>query len=218
MKAGSISYARMLYALLGILTAGIVAFAVFQPIKVLPRSTLAPGFALTDASGAPVNNETLRGRLVVYHFASSKCGDACDAGNVVMRALQQQLAARKELPPVSLVTFNLESPRNAADQTELADQLGAQPTSWRVLSGDARAVKRVVGGGFRVFYNDTGAQLEPALMLVDGWGILRAEYREPVPDLARIERDLGLLSEEARNSHGAARLAYEAAHLFLCYP
>lgn len=69
MKAGSISHARMLYALLGMLTAGVVAFAVFQPIKVLPRSTLAPGFALTDVSGAHVNSETLRGRLVVYHYA-----------------------------------------------------------------------------------------------------------------------------------------------------
>ncbi len=66
-------YARVLYALLGVLTAGIVALAVFQPIKVLPRSTLAPGFALIDASGTPVNNESLRGRLGKQIYAKAAC-------------------------------------------------------------------------------------------------------------------------------------------------
>jgi len=28
---------------------------------------------------------------------------------------------------------------------------------------------------------------------------------------------LGVLAEEVQNSSGAAKLAYEAAHLFLCY-
>jgi len=33
-----------------------------------------------------------------------------------------------------------------------------------------------------------------------------------------VLRDIALLTDEAKNSQGAARYAYEAAHLFLCYP
>ena len=29
---------------------------------------------------------------------------------------------------------------------------------------------------------------------------------------------VGVLEEEIRNSHGVASFAYEAAHVFLCYP
>jgi protein SCO1/2 len=55
-------------------------------------------------------------------------------------------------------------------------------------------------------------------MLVDGSGIIRAEYRTATPDMAIIERDINLLLEEAENIDGPSRYAYEAAHLFLCYP
>ena len=64
-----------------------------------------------------------------------------------------------------------------------------------------------------------------------GWGIIRAEYRQYEsterlslsegttdidPDV--ILRDIGLIVEEVRNSKGVASAAYEAAHLFACYP
>ncbi|MCS7040866.1 MAG: hypothetical protein NZP34_14765, partial [Caldilineales bacterium] len=60
---------------------------------------------------------------------------------------------------------------------------------------------------------------DPVYILVDGWGIIRREYRYRTltPDVDRIVRHIGVLAEEVRNSRGAARLAYEAAHLFLCY-
>ena len=61
-------------------------------------------------------------------------------------------------------------------------------------------------------------RFDPRIVLVDGWGTLRAEYRVTQPDMEIIARDLRLLTEEAQNSEGTARLAYEAAHLFLCYP
>ena len=40
----------------------VAAFAVFQPIKVLPRIRLAPGFILTDQDGQRLTNEDLRGQ------------------------------------------------------------------------------------------------------------------------------------------------------------
>ena len=65
--------------------------------------------------------------------------------------------------------------------------------------------------------DDGGFDYDPAMMLVDGWGILRAEYRTPTPKLETVVRDVRLLIDEAENSEGVARYAYEAAHLFLCY-
>ena len=81
-------------------------------------------------------------------------------------------------------------------------------------------LKSVIGGGFSTYYTEKedGIKFDPAFMLVDGNGVLRAEYRTAVPDTDIILRDINLLVEEAHNSTGPQKLAYEAAHLFLCYP
>jgi len=42
-------------------------------------------------------------------------------------------------------------------------------------------------------------------------------YATEVSNADRILRHLGVLAEEVRNSKGTTKLAYEAAHLFLCY-
>jgi protein SCO1/2 len=55
-------------------------------------------------------------------------------------------------------------------------------------------------------------------MLVDGLGILRAEYRMATPDTDRILDGIQLITEEVEKSKGANKVAYEAAHLFMCYP
>ena len=57
-------------------------------------------------------------------------------------------------------------------------------------------------------------------MLVDGWGVVRGEYRYQTlaSDVDKLLHHIDILGEELRNSHGAASVAYEAAHFFLCYP
>ena len=65
---------------------------------------------------------------------------------------------------------------------------------------------------------DGKVKLEPSLMIVDGLGILRAEYRRGIPPVEIALRDIDLLLTESRNSTGLTKYAYEAAHLFLCYP
>jgi len=93
-----------------------------------------------------------------------------------------------------------------------------------VVSDSADPLKQVVGGGFEVFYGPTKEGelgLEPALVLVDGAGIIRREYRARdvggLPDVERLMSNIALLQQEARSSDGISRLAYEAAHLFVCY-
>jgi protein SCO1/2 len=203
---------RIFYTSLVVVTATIVSFAVFRPITVLPRSTIAPGFAFQDDAGRPVTSESLRGRMVLFSFADESCTGACAAQQAAVRELSRRLADQPAAPPIAFVTVRIDG---ATTNAPPAPALSAG-REWHVLTSDAAALKRMAGAGFGVYYD--AATLEPALVLVDGWGIRRAEYRAPQPDVDALEHDLGLLLSEARNSTGIARYAYEAAHLFLCYP
>jgi protein SCO1/2 len=84
-------------------------------------------------------------------------------------------------------------------------------------------VADVLGAGFRVFSQprpDGSFAFDPAFVLVDGWGVVRGEYRYATlaDDADKLIRHIGILGEELRNSRGAGSIAYEAAHVFLCYP
>ena len=54
-------------------------------------------------------------------------------------------------------------------------------------------------------------------MVVDGLSIVRSRYRVGLPEPEDLVRDLKSVVREAQAASGAARLAYEAAHLFSCY-
>ncbi len=65
------------YALLALLLIIVLAFIVFRPILILPRITLAPGFALTDQDGNRLTNEDMRGKLVLYNITHTDCDPPC---------------------------------------------------------------------------------------------------------------------------------------------
>lgn len=204
---------------------GVLAFKIFQPIQVLPRIRLAPGFALTRQDGGRLTNEDLRGKFVVYSFASTRCGQACDSMNGMMKQLQDRLPSMNTGGiPVQLVTIMVDPTQDTPEaMAAYARELGADPQRWTFVTlQDPKLLKTIVGGGFEAYYqvNDDGSlSIDPRIVLVDGWGLIRSEYRYQTlrPDIERIVRHLGVLAEEVQNSQGASRLAYEAAHLFLCY-
>ena len=94
---------------------------------------------------------------------------------------------------------------------------------WKfATTADVELLKHIIGGGFEAYYQqkeDGSYSFDPKFVLVDGWGIIRGEYRYQTltPDTDRILRHMRVLAEEVRNSQGSATLAYEAAHYFLCY-
>ena len=210
--------------LLGALALGVFAFATLKPVKVLPRMQLAPGFTFTDQAGQPITNEMLRGQVVLYTFGYTRCGAPCADLDAAMRRVQDGLAGR-DLGGlrVQLITISFDPERDTpADLQAAAQAAGANPAVWRFVTGDPARVKNVVGGGFNVYYAADGAggfTFDPAMVLVDWTGIVRAKYdlRAAAADPERILGHIALLATEARNSTGPARLAYEAAHLFLCY-
>jgi protein SCO1 len=221
------SISRLWYVVLAFPFLAMLAFAFFKPILVLPRMALAPGFSLIDQDGIRLTNEDLRGRIVLYNFTYTNCVAPCPQTDGVMRLVQEQLPAMATQGlPVEFVTLSFDPDRDTAAQlSAYAERAGADLDLWHFASGDPTLLKYVIGGGFGVYYQadevatgDRTFTFDPTFVLVDGAGIVRAKYRTATPDLAILQRDIELVAKEAAQSTGAARLVYEAAHLFVCYP
>lgn len=217
------SFVYVGYGLLVLPLVAVLAFVIFQPVQVLPRMELAPGFNLTDQDGNRFTSEDLRGTLTLYNFTYTRCAEDCPNTSAVMHDVQQMVA---ELDlgdlPVAFVSISFDPEHDTPEQLRAhAARVGADGEQWRFVTGDSTHLKQVIGGGYGVYYEQLAEgdfEFAPAFVLVDGWGIQRAVYRTATPDPETIRRDFTLIAREVQNSEGVNRFAYEAAHLFLCYP
>jgi protein SCO1/2 len=232
LKAGHIP--GWVYIFPATLVVAVLAFNIFQPIKVLPRLSLAPGFSFTNQAGQRLTSEDYRSKLVLYNFTYTHCGADCEEMVAQMQALRKRLNNEADLDDLSfaLVTISLDPERDTqATLREYANRF--QPSQdnnipWDFIAGDPLRTKYVVGGGFGLYYEketintgneaDYRIKFDPRFVLVDGWGIIRAMYYTDTLDTERVLSDIGYLAGEVRNSKGIARIAYEGAHLFKCYP
>lgn len=218
---------RWVYAVavpLVVVVLGVMAFAIFEPIQVLPRIRLAPGFALTDQAGGRLTSEDLRGEIVLYSFGYTRCGDACAGTNETVRGVKERLD-EVDLGGVDMRFVTVSFDPGTDDPEALAAYaatIGADGDVWTIATPAPDLTKAIVGSGFRTWYEDRGDHFafDPTLVLVDGWGVVRGEYRYQTlaSDVDKLIHHIDILGEELRNSHGAASVAYEAAHFFLCYP
>ena len=214
---------KIFYAIFLVMAFFIIGFITFRPILVLPRRSVAPGFAFTNQAGEQLSNEDLRGKIVLYNFTYADCGEACAPSMELMTEMQTRVdGIDTGGVPIHMVTISFDPERDDAEVlTQLAESLGADPEQWSFVTGNEVMLKSVIGGGFSTYYSqrDDGSFLyDPTFMLVDGNGILRGTYRKLLPEPEILERDINLLVEEVHNSKGVNKYAYEAAHLFLCYP
>jgi len=201
------------------------AFAIFQPIKVLPRIRLSPGFAMLDQNGQRVTNESLRGSIVVFSYTYTRCQEKCVSSLQTLGEVQNGLSSLDTGGiPVQLVTIGLDPEHDTTEALlTLAQNSQAKPDLWRFITmQDTQLLKTIVGSGFEVYYksnSDGQFEMDQVFTLVDGWGIIRGEYRYNglVTNPDRILTHIKVLVDEVHKSVGAARLAYEAAHLFMCY-
>jgi protein SCO1/2 len=197
-----------LYGFLGLLVVGAIAFKVFQPVQVVPRIRLAPGFALTTQEGQRLTNEDLRGQFVLYNFIYTGCSDPCNNLNQTMSEIQARLG-EVELGKISVkfVTISFD-PQNDTPEvlSAYAQKQGVNPEQWLFATGDdPTLLKTIIGGSFEAYYQpkeDGSFTFDPKFVLVDGWGIIRGEYRyqTTTPHADRILRHIGVLAEEVRNS------------------
>lgn len=211
--------------LFGVLIVAAIAFAVFEPIQVLPRIRLAPGYALAGADGEVVTSEGARGEVTLYTFAPTDCGDRCDEMFRTMREVGARIDAEVDLAETDfqLVTIALDPIESSDTLAAAARASGADGDTWRWLGGDEASIRNIVGAGFGRYYEtsaDGDITFDPGYVLVDGLGVVRGDYRYQTlaEDADKLLRHVQILGEEIRYADGAAAVAYEAAHLFLCYP
>lgn len=214
-----------MYGLLGLLMISAFAFKIFQPIQVLPRMQLSPAFDLTDQNNERLTSEDLRGQFVLYTFTYTNCPAPCYNITETMQEVQSRLnEVQLDGIDVSFVTISIDPERDTPEVlNSYAKSIGADTNNWKFATTNNKPLlKTIIGSGFETYYEDKGNgdfSFDPSYILVDGWGIVRSEYRyaTEVSNADRILRHLGVLAEEVRNSVGTGKLAYEAAHLFLCY-
>ncbi len=239
------------YGLPALLVVGVMAFNIFRPILVLPRIGIGPGFGVTDLSETKITNETMRGKIVLYSFTYTNCTKACPQLMDKLQEVRDRLNNGEidlEGVDVQIVTFTIDPERDTPELlADYATSFGAAPgdnnnaVPWHFVTSDnPELVKIMVSSGFDLYYEkieDAQApdgysyKFVPMIVLIDGWGIIRSEYRQYEaserlsfsdghsdidPDI--LVRDLELMAKEARNNKGITSAAYEAAHLFSCYP
>jgi protein SCO1/2 len=200
----------------------VMAFTVFQPIQVLPRISLAPGYSLIDQRGERFTSESVRGSLVLYTFDASRCTTPCISTNTHLASIRSEVESveRGDIPLQFVTIFVDPDDAVPAALQKQVDALGVKSENWHFVTGDEEQLKNVIGAGFSTYYAQEaggGFTVAPAFVLVDGWGIIRAIYRTATPDVAMIKRDIGLVVQEVLKGTGVNRYAYEAAHLFQCY-
>jgi protein SCO1/2 len=202
-----------------VLVAGAMAFAIVQPIKVLPRLRPAPGYALTDEQGERFTSEDARGVITLYTFVPLDCGEACDTVAATMTTVRDRVAAEVDLGGIDfrLVTVVLD-PDVPTSRLAAAAARAGDTADWVWLTGSATQITNVVGLGFR--RSADTADFSPSFAIVDGWGTIRGEYRYAtrLDDADKLVRHIDVLGGELRNRSGFANFAYDAAHAFQCYP
>ncbi len=197
------------------------AFVAFRPVTVIPRLSLAPGFALVDQEGARLTSDDLKGSLTLYGFTYADCGTGCPDVTGTMAEVARRIPAADLGIPVRLVTVSFDPVRDVpARLAEEARRRGADPSIWSfATASDTVAARAVVGSGFGIWYErgaDGAFRHDPVLVLVDGLGVRRVEYRTGLPDPGRVIEQMRELAVESR-AEGAMRFAYEAAHFLSCY-
>jgi protein SCO1/2 len=194
-----------------------MAFAVFQPVKVLPRLRLAPGYAMVDQSGERVTSEDGRGMVTLVTFVPLDCGAECDEIHDTLREVRERVErdvdlAGMEFRPLTIVLDP--DPDLAAVETARA----AADADWTWVTGSESQLQNIVGLGFRRSIDlDT---FTSSYALVDGVGMIRGEYRYRTiaDDADKLVRHVDILGSELRNDSGFASFVYDAAHAFQCYP
>lgn len=213
-------WVRIAVAFASVLALATASFAVLQPVQVLPRLQPIPPFSLVDASGQTVKATDLAGSLAVVGFLAASDPTA---PKVVRQLREFEQGLPRVGLPVRLVLITVDPERDTPEVLrEFARDHGIAPGTWHILTGTVENVKLTVGSGFGVYFapDPQGGRTplyDRVLIIVDENGVMRGRYPSTDLEQERLSNHVALLRKESASS-GAARVAYEAAHLFMCFP
>jgi protein SCO1/2 len=127
-----------------------------EPNKGIAVGDTVPDFTLTDQTGAPVRLSQFRGQPVAVTFVYTRCPVATACPLTVARFSKIQAGLVKErFGQLLTVTVDPENDTPEALR-KYASHVGADPTRWRFLTGDPRAVARVAETFGVLYYPDKG--------------------------------------------------------------
>lgn len=142
-----------------------------------------PEFALKDQDGRPFTLASMRGKVWVAGFMFTTCPSVCPKISRAMLDLQQRYA--RNGVDVELVSFSVDPENDTpAVLKRYAENLGADESRWRFVTGDPAAMEALVVGGFKTAMDRPPAGAiamydiahSEKLALVDGEGGIRGFY------------------------------------------
>ncbi len=218
---------RWLWWMGAVSAAAILAFAIFRPLQVLPRLGPILPFQLVDDARGPFRAVEPAGRVVLYTLGTARDTEKVQRTWRLWEALAKGLAQRGWLGRgVEMAFVSIDpDPADAAQLRRLGEALPAELRQqlW-FLRGPQVAVKLALGTGLGLYFEAperVGAgwrwAYTPTVVVVDGHGQVRGRYPVATAQADTLLQHLELLQREVAAT-GVSRLAYSAAHLFLCYP
>jgi protein SCO1 len=148
-----------------------------EPNKGVAVGDAIPDFTLTDQTGAKVRLSQFRGQPVAVTFVYTRCPIATACPLTVARFSKIDAGLKKEnFGALLCVTVDPENDTPAALK-DYAARIGADPSRWKFLTGDPRAVAKVAEE-FGVLYYPDKAQIvhSQAVAIVDPEGRLANVY------------------------------------------
>jgi len=165
----------------------------------LPDLGTIPELALTDQEGRAFSSSDFSGKTSIVDFVFTSCPTICPLLSHKMQQFQERLA---DAEGVQLVSISVDPEHDTPEVLhEYGERYGADPARWRLLTGDATEVNRVVVRGFRVAMGEP----EPApgggydimhsstFVLVDTEGRIRGYYPNEPEGTAELLRDVDRL-------------------------
>ena len=139
-----------------------------------------PAFRLQDPDGHTVDLASLRGKVVVLDFISTRCTDGCPAQSNLMAQVQADVAAGRMGDQVRLISVSLDPEQDtAAARKAYGPAHGLKPATWTFLAGqsgeDARRL--AAAAGLKLDRQADGTYTHPIVTyVVDSAGMLRARF------------------------------------------
>jgi protein SCO1/2 len=150
-----------------------------------------PDFSLTDQTGRPFRLSQMRGEPVAVTFLYTRCpiATACPLTSTRFAKLDAML---KEKGFGRLVTITVDPEHDTPKVlAEYAKHLGADPSRWKFLTGNPKAVADVASNFGVLYYPDQGQVVHSqGVAVVDPQGRLATVYYGQDWDPERLLRDI----------------------------
>lgn len=178
------------------------------PASNLERISKVPGFQLTDQTGKPVTLDDLKGKIWAANFIFTRCKGPCPITVLRMQDLSTKL--KKVRGNVELVTFTVDPEFDTPEVLKaFGEQQGADPASWKFLTGTPDAIKNIVITGLLqpIAKEPDGTPAHSTrIVLVDGEGWLRGYHDGLDPEaVQKLMVDIGELLREKPSTTNSSK-------------